>query len=108
MIMTRNKKFLVVLGAGESGVGAAVLAKDKGYDVLVSDSGTISEKYRRVLEEENIEFEEGAHSTERILTADEVVKSPGIPPTAPLVKALADKGTPILSEIESVLDPSHF
>ena len=100
MIMTRNKKFLVVLGAGESGVGAAVLAKDKGYDVLVSDSGTISEKYRRVLEEENIEFEEGAHSTERILTADEVVKSPGIPPTAPLVKALADKGTPILSEIE--------
>ena len=56
MIMTRNKKFLVVLGAGESGVGAAVLAKDKGYDVLVSDSGTISEKYRRVLEEENIEF----------------------------------------------------
>ena len=95
-----DNKFLVVLGGGESGVGAAVLGKTKGFDVLLSDSGSIAPKYRQVLEEEGIEFEEGHHSEERILTASLVVKSPGIPPYAPLVKALADKGTPILSEIE--------
>ena len=96
----RQNRFLVVLGGGESGVGAAVLGKDKGYEVLVSDSGHIPEKYRKVLDDEHIEYEEGGHSEQRILTADLVVKSPGIPPTAPLVARLTAQGTPILSEIE--------
>lgn len=95
-----KKQFLVVLGGGESGVGAAVLGKDKGFDVLVSDMGTIPAKYLKVLDEEHIEYEQGGHSADRIMTADVVIKSPGIPPTAPLVRALAEKGTPILSEIE--------
>ncbi len=90
----------MVLGGGESGAGAAVLGKVKGYDVLLSDSGTIAPKYKELLEKEGIEYEEGGHSVDRIMNADTVIKSPGIPPTAPLVKALADKGTPILSEIE--------
>lgn len=98
--METTGNFLVVLGGGESGVGAAVLGKVKGFKVLLSDSGNIPAKYRQTLEEENIEFEEGGHSVERIMMADLVIKSPGIPPTAPLVKALSDKGTPILSEIE--------
>lgn len=96
----KDNKFLVVLGGGESGVGAAVLGKVKGYDILLSDSGNIPEKYIKVLEDEHIEYEQGGHSEERILTADVVVKSPGIPPTAPLVAKLAAQGTPILSEIE--------
>ena len=96
----KQNRFLVVLGGGESGVGAAVLGKDKGYEVLVSDSGNIPEKYRKVLDDEHIEYEEGGHSEQRILTAELVVKSPGIPPTAPLVAKLATQGTPILSEIE--------
>ncbi len=96
----KDNKFLVVLGGGESGVGAAVLGKVKGYDVLLSDSGNIPEKYINVLEDEHIEYEQGGHSEERILTAGIVVKSPGIPPTAPLVAKLAAQGTPILSEIE--------
>ena len=94
------KEFMVVLGGGESGVGAAVLGKVKGYDVLVSDSGIIGDEHRRILDDEHIEYEEGGHSVDRIMTASLVIKSPGIPPTAPLVKALAEKGTPILSEIE--------
>lgn len=96
----KKDNFLVVLGGGESGVGAAVLGKDKGFEVLLSDSGKIPEKYRSTLDAEQIEYEEGGHSEERILTATLVVKSPGIPPTAPLVKKLAELGTPILSEIE--------
>lgn len=96
----KDKKFLVVLGGGESGVGAAVLGKAQGYEVLLSDMGTISDHYLQILEKEDIPFEQGGHSRDKILTADIVVKSPGIPPTAPLVKELADKGTPILSEIE--------
>lgn len=96
----KKDNFLVVLGGGESGVGAAVLGKDKGFEVLLSDSGKIPEKYRSTLDAEQIEYEEGGHSEERILTAALVVKSPGIPPTAPLVKKLAEQGTPILSEIE--------
>lgn len=96
----KKDNFLVVLGGGESGVGAAVLGKDKGFEVLLSDSGKIPEKYRSTLDAEQIEYEEGGHSEERILTATLVVKSPGIPPTAPLVKKLAEQGTPILSEIE--------
>ena len=93
-------KRLVVLGGGESGVGAAILGKVKGMDVFLSDFGTISEHYRAMLDEEGIAWEDGKHTPELILNADEVVKSPGIPPTAPLVKALLEKGIPVISEIE--------
>lgn len=91
---------LVVLGGGESGVGAAILGKDKGMDVFLSDSGSIPEKYRATLIEEGIEFEEGAHTEEKILNADTVVKSPGIPPYAPMVKKIMEKGIEVISEIE--------
>lgn len=95
-----SRKKLVVIGGGESGVGAAILGKDKGMDVFLSDSGTIPERYAEVLRAEGIEFEQGGHTASRVLDADEVVKSPGIPPTAPLVKALVEKGVPVISEIE--------
>lgn len=98
---TQDKKTrLVVLGAGESGVGAAILAKDKGMDVLVSDNGSISTKYKNELETEGIPYEENGHSRETVLNADMVVKSPGIPLTAPLIRELAAKGVPVVSEIE--------
>jgi len=93
-------KRLVILGGGESGVGAAILGKDKGMDVFLSDSGMLSPKYADMLRAENIPFEEGGHTEALILNADEVVKSPGIPPTAPLVKKLVAQGTPVISEIE--------
>lgn len=93
-------KRLVVLGAGESGTGAAILGKEKGYDVFVSDAGEIKLPYRALLEQHGVAWEDGGHSAEKILNADEVVKSPGIPLTAPLVVALQEQGTPILSEIE--------
>lgn len=93
-------KRLVVLGGGESGVGAAILAKDKGMDVFLSDSGRLTEHYREMLEDEGIAWEEGEHTEALILNADEVVKSPGIPLTAPIVQQLVSKGTPIISEIE--------
>lgn len=73
-------KKMVILGGGESGVGAAILAKDKGMDVFLSDNGTIAPRYIDILNAENIEWEQGGHSVDRILQADEVVKSPGIPP----------------------------
>ena len=95
-----NKKRLVVLGGGESGVGAAILAKDKGMDVFLSDSGTIPARYRQTLIDENIPFEEGGHTMELIVNADEVVKSPGIPPTAPAVREITARHIPIISEIE--------
>ena len=91
---------IVVLGGGESGVGAAVLAKTKGYDVFLSDMGRLSEDYARTLKEWDIPFEEGRHTEELILNADEIVKSPGIPTTAPMVRKVADKGISIISEIE--------
>ncbi len=94
------KKKLVVLGAGESGVGAAVLGQVKGFQVFVSDFGAIAHKYKRILEEHNIEFEEKQHSNSKILVADEVVKSPGIPETAPIIKLLKQKGIAVISEIE--------
>lgn len=94
------KQRLVILGGGESGVGAAILGKDKGLEVFLSDFGKISDQYRKILTEENIDFEEGTHSEDKILDADIVVKSPGIPPTAPIVRKLVDKGVPVLSEIE--------
>lgn len=98
--MSESKKTLVVLGGGESGVGAAILAKAKGMDVFVSDYGTIAPHYRQMLDEENIEWEDGKHSMDRILAADEIVKSPGIAPTTPVMNAVAEKGIPVISEIE--------
>ncbi len=91
---------IVILGAGESGIGAAILAIKEGYTVFVSDSGKIPDKYKLVLEEKEIEFEEGNHSQERILTADEVMKSPGIPDKSSLVKQIRERGIPVISEIE--------
>lgn len=95
-----SQKTIVVLGAGESGVGAAILAKSKGFNVFVSDKGQITSGYSKILNEYNIPFEEGKHSEERILEANEVVKSPGIPDTAPLIKKLNDLNIPVISEIE--------
>ena len=93
-------KKIVVLGAGESGTGAAILAKAKGMDVFVSDMGAIAPMYQALLDQHQIAWESGQHTPELILNADEVIKSPGIPLTAPLVKQLIEQGTPILSEIE--------
>ena len=91
---------IVILGAAESGVGAALLAQAKGHTVFVSDRGPIQSDYKSQLTEAGIEFEENQHSLDKILTADEVVKSPGIPEKAPVIQALREKGTPIISEIE--------
>ena len=91
---------VVVLGGGESGVGAAVLAKVKGFEVFRSDKGTIADKYAETLARWDIPFEQGQHTESRILDADEVVKSPGIPGTVPLVQKLRGQGTRIVSEIE--------
>ena len=91
---------IVVLGGAESGVGAAVLAKVKGNDVFLSDKGKIKEEYASMLRKWDIPFEEGHHTEELILNADEVVKSPGIPGTVPMVQKLRDQGTHIVSEIE--------
>lgn len=93
-------KRIVVLGAGESGAGAAVLAKDKGFDVFVSDYGKIADNYKKLLDDEGIAWEEGGHSLDRILMADEVIKSPGIPDTAPVMVKVASKNIPVISEIE--------
>jgi len=91
---------VVVLGGGESGVGSAVLAKVKGFDVFLSDMGKISEKYVTMLNEWEIPFEQGCHTEELILNADEVIKSPGIPGTAAMVQKIEEKGIRIISEIE--------
>ena len=93
-------KKLVILGAGESGVGTALLAKQKGYEVFVSDSGAIKANYQKELEEGGIEFESGSHNVDRILAADEVMKSPGISEKNEMVKAIRAKGIPVISEIE--------
>ena len=106
-LQTTNDKRLVVLGAGESGSGAAILAKEKGYDVFVSDMGTIKEPYRALLNQNGIAWEDGAHTESLILNADEVVKSPGIPLTAPLIQKLQAQGTPIISEIEFAARYTH-
>lgn len=99
MATALNSK-LVVLGAGESGVGAAILARDKGYDVFVSDKGSIAASYKKQLGDEQIAFEELQHSEAKILDADVVVKSPGIPETAPLIVKLRSMGKEIIGEIE--------
>lgn len=93
-------KRIVVLGAGESGAGAAVLAKKEGFDVFVSDMSAIKDKYKKLLDDHHIAWEEGHHTEEKILNADEVVKSPGIPKETPMVRKLAEQGTHIISEIE--------
>lgn len=93
-------KRIVVLGAGESGAGAAVLAKVKGFDTFVSDMSNISEKYKNLLKKYDISWEEGKHTEELILNADEIIKSPGIPNEAPIIQKLKAQDTPIISEIE--------
>ena len=91
---------LTILGAGESGVGAAILAKAKGYDVFVSDAGEIKESYKAELLAANVDFEEGGHTEERILTSDEIVKSPGIPDKVSIIQQARAEHIPVLSEIE--------
>ena len=91
---------IVILGAAESGAGAAVLAKTKGFDVFVSDMSSIKDRYKQQLESHHIEWEEGHHSEEKILNADEIVKSPGIPDNAPIIVKAREKGIHIISEIE--------
>ena len=93
-------KKIIILGAGESGVGAALLAKQKGYNVFVSDASAIKPIYQSELEANHIPFESGTHDVERILEADEVMKSPGIPEKSALVKQIRAKGIPVISEIE--------
>ena len=93
-------KKIVVLGAAESGAGAAVLAKVKGFNVFVSDMGSIKDKYKKLLDDHQIEWEEGHHTEEKILDADEVIKSPGIPDEAPMIQKIIAKGIHIISEIE--------
>ena len=93
-------KKIVVLGGGISGYGSAVLAKKKGFDVFLSDAGKVAERYAAVLDEWGIEWEQGEHTMQRILSADEVIKSPGIPEKAAVVQALRAQGTPIISEME--------
>ena len=94
------KRKIVVLGGGISGYGSAILAKKKGFDVFLSDMGKIAPKFRERLDEWKVEYEEGQHTEERILDANEVVKSPGIPDTAPIVKRIRERGIPVISEIE--------
>lgn len=93
-------KRIVILGAGESGAGAAVLAKKQGFDTFVSDMSAIKENYKTMLNERGIAWEEGKHTEELILNADEIIKSPGIPNEAPIIMKLKERGIPIISEIE--------
>ena len=93
-------KRMVILGAGESGVGAAILAKQQGYDVFVSDGGAIKENFKKELQQYNILFEESMHTEEKVLNADEVMKSPGIPEKNDLIKKIRMKRIPVISEIE--------
>ena len=96
----KKAKKIVVLGGGISGYGSAVLAKKMGFDTFLSDAGPIAKRYTDILDEWQIEYEQGGHTMERILAADEVIKSPGIPEKAAAVKALREQGTPIISEME--------
>ena len=91
---------IVILGAGESGAGAAVLAQKEGFEVFVSDLSKINEKYKKLMNDHHIEWEEGQHTEEKILNADEIIKSPGIPDTAPMIAKIKEKEIPIISEIE--------
>ena len=91
---------IVILGAGESGAGAAVLAKKEGFEVFVSDMSKINDKYKKLMDDHQIEWEEGQHTEEKILDADEIIKSPGIPDTAPMIVKIKEKGIHIISETE--------
>ena len=95
-----NKGFLSILGAGESGVGAAILGKKVGYEVFVSDRGVIKTEFKKVLENIDVDLEEGQHTEQRILNSDLVVKSPGIPDTISLIQKIKATGIPVISEIE--------
>lgn len=95
-----KRERIVILGAGESGTGSAILAKMKGYDVFVSDSGRIKPVYREMLDDHGIHHESGSHTDRLILNADEIIKSPGIPESTPIIKAIRKKGIRIISEIE--------
>jgi UDP-N-acetylmuramoylalanine--D-glutamate ligase len=99
-LKTHEIKRIVILGAGESGIGAAILARKIGHDVFISDNGSIQEKYKNVLLHANIPFEEQRHSQEIILEADEVIKSPGIPENIPVITEIKKLGIPVISEIE--------
>ena len=103
----QSAKRIVILGAGESGTGAAILAQQKGMDVFVSDMGAISPAYQALLNQHQIAWEQGQHTAELILNADEVIKSPGIPLTTPLMRQLIAQGTPIISEIEFAARYTH-
>jgi UDP-N-acetylmuramoylalanine--D-glutamate ligase len=98
--LSEQKKYIVILGAGESGTGAAVLATRRGHEVFVSDKGAIAARYREELAENDIPYEEGGHDYERILRAEEIVKSPGISEDTPLMKRVRAAGIPVISEIE--------
>ncbi|NDE78683.1 MAG: UDP-N-acetylmuramoyl-L-alanine--D-glutamate ligase, partial [Chitinophagaceae bacterium] len=91
---------LVIIGGGESGVGAAILATQMGYSVFLSDGSSLKEKYRSELIEKGIAFEEGQHDMDKILAADQIVKSPGIPENTAIMKAVRAKGIPVISEVE--------
>ncbi len=95
-----QQKTIVVLGGGISGYGSAILAQKKGFDVFLSDSGKIADRFKKRLDEWHVPYEEGGHSEERILRADEVIKSPGIPEKAPIVRKLRERNIPIISEME--------
>ena len=99
-----RKEQIVVLGGGESGTGAALLAAQKGYAVFLSDSAWLSDAYRSLLIEKGIPFEEGTHTPEKILAADKVIKSPGIPDTTPLIRQLREKGVPVVDELSFALN----
>src|SRR5436190_141275 len=91
---------IIILGAAESGVGAAILAQQKGYDVFVSDNGKIKESFKKILAQKQIHFEENQHTQSRILSAEEIVKSPGVPEKAAIIKLIRSKNIPVISEIE--------
>jgi len=94
------KKKIVILGAGESGAGSAVLAQKQGFDVFVSDNGQIKDNYREIFNNFKIKWEEGNHNEKVILSANEVIKSPGIPENAPVIRKIREKGIHVISEIE--------
>ena len=94
------KELVVILGAGESGIGSAVLARQKGYDILISDSGKIKPKFKELIEKYNLPFEEETHDISTILKASEVIKSPGIPEKAEIIKEIRKRNIPVISDIE--------